>query len=68
QTPRGADASALLYSLVQTAKANNLEPFAFLKHILTEIPKLARHYQPEELDEFMPWSLTGKIQLLNKKG
>ena len=28
QTPRGADASALLYSLVQTAVANNLEPFA----------------------------------------
>lgn len=67
QTPSGADASALLYSLVQTAKANNLEPFAFLKHILTEIPKLGRHYQPEELDQFMPWRLTDKIQLLNKK-
>ncbi len=67
QTPRGATASAVLYSIVQTAKANNLEPFAFLKHILTEIPKLGRHYQPEELDQFMPWNLTEKIQLLNKK-
>jgi hypothetical protein len=28
QTPRGAKTSALLYSLVQTAVANNLEPFA----------------------------------------
>ena len=50
----GADASAILYSLVQTAKANNLEPFAFLTHILTELPKLGRHYDEEELDHFMP--------------
>jgi len=66
QTPRGAKSSAILYSLVQTSKANNLEPFAFLSYLLTEIPKLGRHYQPEELDQFMPWNLTEKIQLLNK--
>lgn len=66
QNPRGADASAILYSLVQTAKANNLEPFAFLTHILTELPKLGRHYDEEELDQFMPWNLTEKIQPLNK--
>ena len=66
QTPRGADASAVLYSLVQTAKANNLEPFAFLTHILTELPKLGRHYDDEALDQFMPWNLTEKIQPLNK--
>ena len=65
QTPRGADASAVLYSLVQTAKANNLEPFAFLTHILTELPKLGRHYD-DALDQFMPWNLTEKIQPLNK--
>jgi len=68
QTPRGAHASAVLYSLIQTAKANNLEPFAFLKHLLEEIPKLGRHYQAQELDALMPWQLTEKIQLLNKVG
>ncbi|MCU7836733.1 MAG: transposase [gamma proteobacterium symbiont of Taylorina sp.] len=66
QTPRGAKSSAILYSLVQTSKVNNLEPFAFLSYLLTEIPKLGRHYQPEELDQFMPWNLTEKIQLLNQ--
>ncbi len=66
QNPRGADASAILYSLVQTAKANNLEPFAFLTYILTELPKLGRHYDEEALDQFMPWNLTEKIQPLNK--
>jgi transposase len=66
QTPRGADASALLYSLVQTAVANNLEPFDYLKHLLTELPKLGRHYEPEALDPFLPWNLTEKIQALNQ--
>ncbi len=66
QTPRGADASALLYSLVQTAKANNLEPFSYLKYLLTELPKLKRHYDAAELDQFLPWNLTEKIRPLDK--
>jgi hypothetical protein len=61
QTPRGAKASALLYSLVQTAVANNLEPFAYIKYLLTELPKLGRHYEPEALDQFLPWVMTEKI-------
>ena len=64
QTPRGANASALLYSLVQTAVANNLEPFDYLKYLLTELPKLGRHYEPEALDQFLPWNLIGKIKPL----
>ena len=66
QTPRGADASAVLYSLVQTAIANNLEPFEYLKHLLTELPKLGRHYEDEALDPFLPWNSTEKIKALNK--
>ncbi|WP_340124643.1 IS66 family transposase, partial [Methylobacter svalbardensis] len=66
QTPRGATASALLYSLVQTAVANNLEPFDYLKYLFTELPILGRHYQPEALDQFLPWNLTEKIQPLNQ--
>ena len=66
QTPRGADASALLYSLVQTAVANNLEPFDYLKYLFTEIPKLGRHSEPEALDQFLPWNLTEIIEPLNQ--
>jgi transposase len=58
QTPRGADASALLYSLAQTAVANNLEPFDYLMHLPTELPKLGRHYEPVALDPFLPWNLS----------
>ena len=36
-TPRGAKASAAIYSLIETAKANGLEPFAHLRHVLRHI-------------------------------
>jgi transposase len=58
--------AASFYSLVQTAVANNLEPFDYLWHLLTELPKLSRHYEPEALDQFLTWSLTEKIQALNQ--
>ena len=36
---RGVNASANLYSLIETAKANGLEPYAYLRHLFTELPK-----------------------------
>jgi transposase len=36
-TRKGAEASAACYSLIETAKANNLEPQAYIKHILDHI-------------------------------
>ena len=41
-TPGGAQASAHLYSIIETAKANGLDPFAYLAHLFTEIPKAQR--------------------------
>lgn len=37
-TPKGAAASAQLYSLVETAKANGQEPYAWLRHTLEQLP------------------------------
>jgi transposase len=37
-SPRGAHASATLYSLVETAKANCLEPWAYLNHMFERLP------------------------------
>ena len=36
---RGAKASANLYSLIETAKANRIEPYRYLRHIFSEMPK-----------------------------
>jgi transposase len=35
----GVQASANLYSLIETAKANGLEPYAYLRHVFAELPK-----------------------------
>ena len=36
---KGVEASANLYSLIETAKANGLEPYAYLRHLFAELPK-----------------------------
>jgi transposase len=36
--PRGADASAAIYSLIETAKANGVEPYSYLRHLLENLP------------------------------
>jgi transposase len=38
-SPRGAHASAMLYSLIETAKANGLEPYWYLRHLFTKLPE-----------------------------
>ena len=37
-TPRGADASAVLYSLIESAKANGLEPYKYLRYLFDHLP------------------------------
>ena len=55
-TPKGAEASAIVYSLVETAKANNVEPFAYLCFILDEIRWLGKTPAATELDALLPWN------------
>jgi transposase len=51
-TASGANASATLYSLIETAKANGLVPFDYIKYLLDEIPTL----QPDDsIDHLLPW-------------
>ena len=38
-SPKGADASAMLYTLVETAKANGLDPHAYLTHVFKHLPR-----------------------------
>lgn len=58
-TAKGASASALVYSISETAKANNLRPYYYFKYILTELPNLCDekgNIDPAQLDYLMPWS------------
>ena len=54
-TPKGAKASAAVYSLVETAKANGLNVYAYLQHLLMYMPDTQWQQYPEDLDYLMPW-------------
>lgn len=58
-TANGASASAMVYSISETAKLNNLRPYYYFRYILTELPKHCNEngkIDPAELDDLMPWS------------
>jgi len=55
-TPRGARASAVIYSIVETAKANGLKPMAYLQHLFEQLPQLPDVSDPGALSELAPWS------------
>ena len=52
----GAHASAMIYSLVETAKANHLNVYEYFELLLTEIPKHMNDTNLSFLDELLPWS------------
>ncbi|MEJ1335802.1 MAG: IS66 family transposase [Candidatus Sedimenticola sp. (ex Thyasira tokunagai)] len=56
-TDRGAKASAALYSLIETAKANGLEPYAYLQRIFKELPAAQ---SLEEIEALLPWNFDGE--------
>lgn len=55
-TVNGAEASAAIYSLVETAKANGLDVYTYLHYLLLYMPSLDFHCHPELLEDLMPWS------------
>lgn len=54
-SPKGATASAGVYTLIETAKANGLNPTKYIEYILKDIPGTAFMEYPEFLEEYMPW-------------
>ena len=55
-SPRGAHASATLYSLIETAKANGIEPYRYLRYVFTKLPSVKsrddyRSLTPQQLDQ-----------------
>jgi transposase len=61
-TPQGAHASASCYSLIETAKANDIEPQAYIKYLLERITEADTH---EKLDALMPWNVP--LEKIQKK-
>ena len=60
-TVNGAEASAVMYSIVESAKANNLKIYEYVSYLLTQLPELLTDEMKlngdlEALDDLMPWS------------
>ena len=55
-TTKGAKASAVVYSLVETAKANKLNVYMYLVHIFSKMPGTDFRTDPSLLDDYLPWS------------
>lgn len=53
---KGAEASAAIYSLIETAKANKLDPYGYIEFILDYLPQQDLIEHPEKIDWFLPWS------------
>jgi len=56
-TPKGAKASAIIYSVVETAKENGLNPFMYLIYIFEKLRNIDTQ-NPDTLDQLLPWSDT----------
>ena len=50
----GAKASANLYSLIETAKANGLEPYVYLRHVFAHLPRAT---SVEDMEALLPWKV-----------
>jgi transposase len=55
-TPKGARASATIYSIIETAKENRLNPYAYLNHLFEILPNLASR-DDATLEELLPWNV-----------
>lgn len=69
-TVRGAQASAIIYSITETARANNLNVYYYIKHVLTELPGLIDkngNIEQSVLEPLMPWSKTLPADCYSKR-
>lgn len=55
-TINGVTSSAIIYSIAETAKANDLKPYEYYEYLLTEIPAHMEDTVRSFLEDFLPWS------------
>jgi len=58
QTPKGARASSIIYSIIETAKENGLNPFGYLVRVFKTAPNVDFRDDPAVLESLMPWRQT----------
>ena len=64
-TESGAQGSAVIYSIIETAKENNLDPYKYLTCIFSKAPNLKEH---ETVDILLPWNVPEECKSHLRKG
>lgn len=54
-TVKGAKTSASIYTIIETAKLNNLKPYEYFEYLLTKVTEINME-EEKEIDKIMPWS------------
>ena len=57
-TEKGADASAAVMSIIETAKRNNLDVYGYLLYLLTVLPEMGTDPTEDQIKSVMPWSFS----------
>lgn len=66
-TQKGAESSAMIYSIVETAKANGLDIYLYFKYLLEHMADMDFLKNPSLLDQLMPWSESVQVNCKQKK-
>ena len=61
----GAKANAVIYSLVESAKANKLNVYKYIKYLLDNLPQIENINDEESLSKYLPWSKELPTEILN---
>jgi len=64
-TPQGANASAIIYSVIETAKANGMEPYAYLRRVFGALPAAA---SVADIEALLPWNIDREVLANNSRG
>ena len=67
-TPAGAKASAIIYSLVESAKLNKLNIHQYINYLLAELPQIENLNNETEIAKYLPWSKKLPKEILNCQG
>ena len=58
ESVNGAKASAIIYSIVETAKANGLNVYKYLEFLITELSERKKDGSLDHIDDLLPWAKT----------
>lgn len=64
----GANANAVMYSIIESAKINNLNIERYIRYLLEELPQLENITDEKEIERYLPWSKELPPEILNFQG